>query len=125
MVNLQKFILIIIFALMLIPNAYIASAAQAVESEAQHEDAMSVMADFAAQQAEEGEAVKISDREKHFWLFIMGAALLVLIIVTAVFGIATGVFGKNLFIPHMVTAGLTVTLALAHAVAATVWFNPF
>lgn len=91
---------------------------------AQHED-MSVMQAFAAQQAEEGEAVKISDKEKHQWLFFMGAALLLLLLMTASLGIAMGVYGKQVFVAHMLTAGFAVTLAIAHAVAATVWFYPF
>jgi hypothetical protein len=36
-----------------------------------------------------------------------------------------GVYGKQVFVAHMITAGLSVTLAIAHAVAALVWFNPF
>jgi hypothetical protein len=94
------------------------------EPSAQRGD-MNVMQAFAAQQAEEGEAVKISDQEKHQWLFIMGATLLILLLTTASLGIAMGVYGKQVFVAHMITAGLSVTLAIAHAVAALVWFNPF
>jgi len=72
-----------------------------------------------------GEAVKISNQRKHTILFIMGAALLVLIITTAALGISMVLSGKQLFVPHMIAAGLTVTLAVAHAVASTVWFFPF
>jgi hypothetical protein len=90
----------------------------------QRED-MSVMQSFAAQQAEEGEAVRISDKEKHKWLFLMGAALLLLLLTTAILGIAMGIYGKQVFVAHMVAAGFTVTLAITHAVAAMVWFYPF
>ena len=86
---------------------------------------MNVMQAFAELQAAEGEAVKISDQEKHQWLFIMGTTLLVLLLTTAALGIAMGVYGKQVFVAHMITAGLSVTLAIAHAVAALVWFNPF
>lgn len=95
-----------------------------LQEPASHTD-MSVMEAFAAQQAEEGEAVKISDQEKHRWLFIMGAALLILLLTTAALGIAMAIYGKQVFVAHMLTAGFSVTLAIAHAVAAIVWFNPF
>lgn len=72
-----------------------------------------------------GEAVKISEKRKHTVLFIMGAALLALIIGTAILGVTMVVSGKQLFVAHMIMAGLTVTLAIAHAVASTVWFFPF
>jgi len=101
------------------------SVVHANEEVSAHNQDMNVMQSFAAQQAVEGEAVKISNQEKHRWLFIMGLALLILIITTASLGIAMGVFGKELFVAHMLTAGLSVTLAIAHAVVAVVWFNPF
>ncbi|MBI1195336.1 MAG: hypothetical protein GC138_05785 [Gammaproteobacteria bacterium] len=72
-----------------------------------------------------GEAVKISDKRKHTILFFMGVVLLTLIIGTAIVGVTMVISGKQLFVPHMIMAGLTVTLAIAHAVASTVWFFPF
>jgi hypothetical protein len=51
--------------------------------------------------------------------------LLILILLTAAMGIRMGIYGKDVFVAHMVLAGLTVTLAIAHAIAAIVWFNPF
>lgn len=88
-------------------------------------DDMSVMKAFAALQAVEGDAVKISDKEKHQWLFLMGVTLLILLLATASLGIAMGIYGKDVFVPHMVCAGLAVTLAIGHAVTAMVWFYPF
>jgi len=72
-----------------------------------------------------GKAVKIGDQRKHTILFIMGVTLLVLIITTAYFGISMVLNGKQLFVPHMIAAGLTVTLAVAHAIVSMVWFFPF
>lgn len=72
-----------------------------------------------------GDAVKISNQRKHTILFVMGAALLILIIGTAIIGVSMIISGKQLFVAHMIMAGLTVTLAIAHAVASTVWFFPF
>ena len=86
---------------------------------------MSVMQSFADKKAEVGEAVKISDQRKHQWLFVMGVTLLILLLTTAALGIAMGIYGKPVFVAHMITAGLSLTLAIAHAVAALVWFNPF
>ena len=98
----------------------------APETEAQQPQGdISIVQAFADEQAEEGAAVKISDQRKHFWLFIMGLSLLVLILLTASVGIMMGVYGKDVFVAHMLLAGLTVTLAIAHSVAAIVWFNPF
>lgn len=71
------------------------------------------------------DVVKVSDRERHAILFGMGIALLILLFTTAALGIAMVVYGKQVFIAHMVCAGLSVTLALAHSVAAIVWFFPF
>ena len=66
----------------------------------------------------------ISVHRKHQVLFWMGGALLLLILLTAGFGIAMGIFDKDVFIWHMLCAGLATTLAIAHAVVAFVWFYP-
>jgi hypothetical protein len=55
----------------------------------------------------------------------MGAALLIFIIVTAALGIAMAIYGKRVFVAHMIFAGFSVTLAIAHSVVAIVWFFPF
>ena len=68
---------------------------------------------------------ELSDNSKHLIMFALAVPLLILLLITAGLGIATGVFGKKLYIPHMVLAGLTVTLALAHVIAGLVWFYPF
>jgi hypothetical protein len=58
-------------------------------------------------------------------MFSIGAVLLILLISTASVGIAVAVFGKRLFVVHMVLAGLTVTMALVHVAVGLVWFFPF
>lgn len=65
------------------------------------------------------------EQSRHQILFIMGAALLALLLITATLGIAMVVYGKQVFVPHMIFAGLTVSLAIAHSVAAIVWFFPY
>jgi len=84
-----------------------------------------VMEDFRRDEIILGEAVKIDDQRKHTILFIMGVTLLILIIATAGLGISMVLLDKQVFVAHMITAGLTVTLAIAHAVASMVWFFPF
>lgn len=80
----------------------------------------------------EVEAPAVSDaaadsalKDKHKILFAMGAALLFLVIATAALGVAMALFGKDVFVAHMITAGLSVFLAIAHAVTAMVWFFPY
>ncbi|HGX93738.1 MAG TPA: hypothetical protein ENK35_10530 [Candidatus Tenderia sp.] len=89
------------------------------------DDSTAVMEIFNEQAIAEQEAFELSDNEKHQILFVMGIALLVLLGATAYFGIAMGVGGKDVFVPHMISAGLAITLSLAHAVTAVVWFYPF
>lgn len=71
------------------------------------------------------QASELSDHKKHLILFLLGVPLLILLLVTGGLGIATGIYGKRLFIPHMIFAGLTITLTLAHVIVAVVWFYPF
>lgn len=87
-------------------------------------DSFTVMDAFtkAAQDPPEQSA---EEKGRHQILFVMGAALLALLLVTASLGIAMVVYGKRVFVPHMIFAGLTVSLAIAHSVAAVVWFFPY
>lgn len=67
----------------------------------------------------------ISEHEKQVIIFAMGAPLAILLLITGGLGIATGVYGKELYVPHMIFAGLTITLAFAHVIVGLVWFFPF
>jgi len=67
---------------------------------------------------------EISEKRKHQILFLMGAGLLLLLLATGSFGLAMGVWEKDVFVWHMLCAGLTVTLAITHAVVSFVWFYP-
>jgi len=84
-----------------------------------------IMQHYADQQDEISAERKITLRSKHEVLFWMGAALLIGLLLTAFFGVGTGMLGKDWFIPHMICAGLTVSLGIAHAVTAFVWFWPY
>ena len=100
------------FSSLVVSNAHAAS-----ESE--------VMSSFNAEEKAKKDASDIEEQTKHEILFWMGIILLVLIIATAAVGINMAFFGKELFVHHMVLAGGTVFLSLAHAVTAIVWFYPF
>ena len=70
-------------------------------------------------------ATSIEEHERQVIMFSIGTTLLALLIGTASVGIAVAVFGKPLFLVHMILAGLTVTVALIHVVVGVVWFFPF
>lgn len=89
------------------------------------EDSAQVMRAFTDTQVKDSDIVAIADETKRQIMFLMGIPLLVLLIATAGLGIAQGVYGKQVFVAHMLCAGLSLTLALAHAVVGVVWFYPF
>ena len=81
---------------------------------------------FTSQEGDiESDIIKIDDQRKRQVMFAMGVPLLIFIFITVGLGIAMGVFGKDVYIAHMVFAGLSLTLALGHAVVGLVWFWPF
>ena len=84
-----------------------------------------VLSAFNKDQDKASDIVSISDKRKHLIMFSMGAPLLILILLTAALGIAMGMYGKPVYVPHMICAGLSVTLAIAHAIVGIVWFYPF
>jgi len=66
-----------------------------------------------------------TDKTRRWVMFALGAPLLILLLVTGTLGIAMGVYGKPVYLAHMVCAGLSVTLAIVHAIVGLVWFRPF
>ena len=66
----------------------------------------------------------ISDHRKQQIMFVMGIALLIFIVITVSLGVAMVVFAKPVFVAHMIFAGFSLTLAVAHAIVAIVWFFP-
>ncbi len=68
---------------------------------------------------------KISTERKHQILFLMGISLLLLLLITGTLGVAMVAFGKDVFLPHMIFAGLSVTLAIVHSATAIAWFWPW
>jgi hypothetical protein len=65
------------------------------------------------------------DLTRRWVMFGLGAPLLILVLVTAGLGVAMGVYGKPVYLAHMICAGLSVTLAIVHAIVGMVWFLPF
>jgi hypothetical protein len=85
-----------------------------------------ILESFARQQPLRAAGVTVvGQHEKQVIMFSIGAVLLALLIGTASVGIAVAVFGKPLFLVHMILAGLTVTVALIHVAVGLVWFFPF
>ncbi len=114
-----------LFAALIISFASLSPAVAQQSPEGHVDDTLEIMESFNQQAISEAEEFELTDKEKHKILFFMGVALLVLLCTTAYMGVSMVVFNKEVFVPHMICAGLTVTLGLAHAVAAVVWFFPF
>lgn len=89
------------------------------------DESSKVMEGFNQLERQEQRANELTTKDKHRIMFAMGVLLLILLLVTAGLGIAMGVLGKPVFVAHMVSAGLAVTLAIAHSIVAIVWFFPF
>ena len=105
-------------SIVLFPGKLIAESATAGRNE--------VMSAFNGAADDKDVAKSTTDEKfRHQLLFFMGLMLLIFVFTTAYFGISMALFGKDVFIPLMISAGLTVFLALVHAVVAVVWFFPF
>jgi len=88
------------------------------------QSAESVMQQFAGED-EVSPQRRIETERKHQILFLMGISLLVLLLITGTLGIAMVAFGKDVFLPHMIFAGLSLTLAAVHSATAIAWFWPW
>jgi len=64
-------------------------------------------------------------QKKHLTMFLLGVPLLAMLLITGGLGIAMGIYGKQVFVLHMISAGLTITLAFVHAILGVFWFYPF
>ncbi|MDX8405034.1 MAG: hypothetical protein R8K50_02675 [Mariprofundus sp.] len=83
-----------------------------------------VMQQFASDD-EESPQRRVETVRKHQILFMMGLSLLVLLLITGTLGIAMVAFDKDVFLPHMIFAGLSLTLAAVHSATAIAWFWPW
>ena len=103
----------------------VAFADSQVEPDSAGESEAQIIQKFTSQESIDSEIVTIDDQRKRQIMFAMGVPLLLFIIITVALGVAMGVFGKDVYIAHMVFAGLSLTLALGHAIVGLVWFWPF
>jgi len=111
--------------LLLLPLLLLIAAPVSLAQQQPVDDSQEVMEIFNQDAMAKHAANELADEEKHKILFYMGITLLVLVCVTAYLGVSMVVFNQEVFVKHMISAGLTVTLSLAHAVVAIVWFFPF
>jgi hypothetical protein len=103
----------------------LAMADEAQQAEMSRGDGVKVMEAFARQDEQQQQAGAVAEHTKKVVMFLLGVPLVLLLIATGVMGVGMAVYGKPWFIPHMICAGLSITLALAHAVVGMVWFYPF
>jgi len=105
---------------------FAAPPASAADAAAQQNNSAQVLEQFDRQQVQRVGSDKLTDHKKHVIIFLLGAPLIIMLLITGGLGVAMGVYGKQqLFVTHMLFAGLTITLALVHAVVSVIWFFPF
>lgn len=120
--NLSRLVFI---TLAMVAAIHFAPIAQAAEK-GQLNNGAQVLEAFDRQQVQRvNKTSDLSDHQKQLIMFMIGVPLLLLLLITGGLGVATGVYGKQLFIAHMVCAGLTITLAIVHVIVGLVWFFPF
>jgi hypothetical protein len=88
-------------------------------------DSAQILEAFNKQHREAEHAKSITQKDKQRIMFLLGAVLIVLVLVTGGLGLAMALYGKQVFVAHMVFAGLSITLAIVHAIVGLVWFYPF
>ena len=98
--------------------------AQAGDTVREGENAQ-ILQSFNKQHSEAEHAKAITDKDKQRIMFLLGVVLITLVLVTGGLGIAMGLYGKPVFVAHMVFAALSMTLAMVHAIVGVVWFYPF
>jgi len=95
------------------------------EENKRENDSAQILQAFNKQHREAEHAKSITENDKQRIMFMLGVVLIILVMITGGLGIALGIFGKRVFVAHMVFAGLSMTLAVAHAIVGFVWFYPF
>jgi len=124
-IAVMQILSVMVMLVVLMSSASVLAEQDTANADSESAQGSQVIHEFNRYVIDESDIVKVSEEKKHKVLFFMGISLLILLLATAVFGVRSGVFGKQEFLQHMICAGLSVTLAIAHAVAAMVWFFPF
>jgi hypothetical protein len=89
-------------------------------------NALQVLEQFSQKPAAAIESAStVQNHERQVIMFAIGAVLLSLLLATAGLGVTIAITGRPLFLPHMILAGLTVTMAIVHVIVGMVWFYPF
>ena len=89
------------------------------------EDSAQILQAFNKQHQDDVREKSIPQKEKQQIMFLMGVVLFILVLITGGLGLAMGLYGKQVFVSHMLFAGLSVSMAIAHAIVGLVWFYPF
>jgi hypothetical protein len=116
-----RYVGILLAASLLMLSVYPANA----EDTSQSEDSAQILQAFNQQHSKNEREKSITQKDKQRIMFLLGVALITLVLITGGLGIAMGLYGKPVFVAHMVFAGLSVTLAIVHAIVGVVWFYPF
>ena len=116
-----RYIWIISAALLLMLSVYPANA----DEPNRPEDSAQILQAFNQQHSKNEREKTITQKDKQRIMFLLGVALITLVLITGGLGIAMGLYGKPVFVAHMVFAGLSITLAIVHAIVGLVWFYPF
>lgn len=95
------------------------------EDTSQPDSSAQILQAFNRQHRDAEHAKSITDKDKQRIMFLLGVVLITLVLITGGLGIAMGLYGKPVFVAHMVFAGLSITLAIVHAIVGLVWFYPF
>jgi len=95
------------------------------EESSQSGDSAQILQAFNQQHQQAERAKTITEKDKQRIMFLLGVVLITLVLITGGLGIAMGLYGKPVFVAHMVFAGLSITLAIVHAIVGVVWFYPF
>jgi pheromone shutdown protein TraB len=119
--SLRVFSLLMLTAAMLILPSLPAYA----DAPSQEGESAQILQDFNKQHRDAEHDKSITDKTKQRIMFLMGVALITMVLITGGLGLAMGLYGKPWFVAHMVFAALSVTLAIAHAIVGLVWFYPF
>lgn len=88
-------------------------------------DSVQILQEFNSQHRSDIREKAIPLKEKQQIMFLLGVAVIVLVIITGGLGLAMGIFGKPVFVAHMVFAAFSITMAIVHAIVGLVWFYPF
>jgi hypothetical protein len=95
------------------------------DEDSQVGDSAQILQAFNRQHQEAERAKAITDKDKQRIMFLLGVVLITFVLITGALGIAMGLYGKPVFAAHMIFAGLSITLAIVHAIVGVVWFYPF